>query len=291
MASADHIRNPVEWTADAVVDATHVVGRVGQALRLPGESLSAPLPQVCKINLLDIRDALARGFDDLGAFRTDAMFLAVIYPIAGIVLAAVALNYNMIPLVFPLASGFALIGPAAALGLYELSRRREQGADGASEASFGATHAPVLGAILLVSLLLLAIFLVWLAAAYAIYMLTLGPEPPASIDAFLSDVFTTGGGWTMIAVGVGVGFLFALLVLTIGVVSFPLMLDRHVGPYTAVATSVRAVASNPGPMAVWGLLVAGGLVIGSIPALAGLIVVMPLLGHSTWHLYRKVVPR
>ena len=95
----------------------------------------------------------------------------------------------------------------------------------------------------------------------------------------------------MIVIGVGVGFLFAVLVLTIGVISFPLMLDRHVGPYTAVATSVRAVVANPGPMAVWGMIVAGGLVIGSIPALIGLVVVMPLLGHSTWHLYRKVVPR
>ena len=289
MATENHIRNPVEWSADALMQATQVAGQVGRALRLPDESLATELPQVRKINLTDIRDALAKGFSDLGAYRTDAMFLVAIYPIAGVVLAAVALNYNLIPLVFPLASGFALIGPAAALGLYELSRRREQGVDRTSEGSFGATHAPVLGAIVLVSLLLFVIFLLWLAAAYAIYLLTLGPEPPASIDAFVRDVFTTGSGWTMIVIGVGVGFLFALLVLTIGVVSFPLMLDRHVGPYTAVATSVRAVAANPGPMAVWGLIVAVGLVIGSIPALTGLIVVMPLLGHSTWHLYRKVV--
>jgi uncharacterized membrane protein len=73
-------------------------------------------------------------------------------------------------------------------------------------------------------------------------------------------------------------------------VSFPLLLDRDVGLYTAVATSVRAVVANPGPMAVWGLIVAGGLAIGSIPLLLGLILVMPVLGHATWHLYRKVVP-
>jgi uncharacterized membrane protein len=291
MATENHIRNPVEWSADLLIDATRVVGQIGQALRLPEESLSAPLPAVRKIDLSDIRDAVAEGFSDLGAYRTDALFLAVIYPLAGVVLAAVALNYNMIPLVFPLASGFALIGPAAALGLYELSRRREQGIDKAAADSFGATHGPVLGAIVLVSLLLFAIFLLWIAAAYAIYLLTLGPEPPTSIDAFLRDVFTTGSGWAMIVIGVGVGFLFAVLALTIGVISFPLMLDRHVGPYTAVATSVRAVAANPGPMAVWGMIVAGGLVIGSIPALIGLVIVMPLLGHSTWHLYRKVVPR
>jgi uncharacterized membrane protein len=95
----------------------------------------------------------------------------------------------------------------------------------------------------------------------------------------------------LIGVGVSVGFLFALLVLTISVVSFPLLLDRDVGLYTAVMTSIRAVLANPAPMAIWGLIVAGGLVIGSIPLLLGLAIVMPVLGHATWHLYRKVVPR
>jgi uncharacterized membrane protein len=138
---------------------------------------------------------------------------------------------------------------------------------------------------------LLAIFLLWLAAAYAIYLVTLGPEPPTGVGSFVRDVFMTAAGWALIVVGVAVGFLFALLVLTISVVSFPLLLDRDVGLYAAVATSIRAVAANPGPMAVWGLIVAGGLVLGSIPVFLGLIIVMPVLGHATWHLYRKVVPR
>ena len=105
----------------------------------------------------------------------------------------------------------------------------------------------------------------------------------------MRDVFTTGAGWAMIVAGNTVGFLFAVLVLTISVVSFPLLLDRDVGLYTAVATSVRAVVKNPGPMAVWGLIVAVGLAVGSLPALLGLVFVMPILGHATWHLYRKVV--
>jgi uncharacterized membrane protein len=140
-------------------------------------------------------------------------------------------------------------------------------------------------------LLLMVIFLCWLAAAEAVYLVTLGPAPPASIASFVRDVFTTGGGWVLIVVGVGVGFLFAVPVLAISVVSFPLLLDRNVGIDTAVLTSVRAVAANPRPMAVWGLIVAGGLVIGSLPLFVGLIIVMPVLGHATWHLYRKVVPR
>src|SRR5205085_3776873 len=103
------------------------------------------------------------------------------------------------------------------------------------------------------------------------------------------DLFTTSAGWTMIVVGIGVGFLFAVFVLSISVVSVPLLLDREVGLASAMLTSLHAVAANPGPMAVWGLIVAAGLVIGSIPLFLGLIVVMPVLGHATWHLYRRVV--
>jgi uncharacterized membrane protein len=139
-------------------------------------------------------------------------------------------------------------------------------------------------------LLFVVIFLLWLAAAEGIYLMTLGPEQPASLVSFINDVFTTNRGWTMIVVGIGVGFLFALLALVIGVVSFPLLVDREVGVDTAVGTSIRAVIANPAPMAAWGVIVAGGLVLGSIPFFLGLIIVMPVLGHATWHLYRKVVP-
>jgi uncharacterized membrane protein len=120
-------------------------------------------------------------------------------------------------------------------------------------------------------------------------MMTLGPEPPISAQAFLRDVLTTGSGWTMIIIGMGVGFIFALAVLAISVVAFPLMLDREVGLGNAVATSLRVFAENPLPIAAWGVIVAGGLVLGSIPAFLGLIFVLPVLGHATWHLYRKTV--
>jgi uncharacterized membrane protein len=135
----------------------------------------------------------------------------------------------------------------------------------------------------------MGLFLLWLLAAWGIYAITLGPAPPASVGSFLRDVFTTNAGWVMIGAGVGVGFLFALLVLAISAVSFPLLLDREAGVDTAILTSVRAIATNPVPMAAWGLIVAAGLVLGSIPLFLGLIVVMPVLGHATWHLYCEVV--
>jgi len=290
MASQDHIRNPIEWGWDQITLAALTVGSLGRSLGGSEESRNAPLPEVCRIKAADLREVLIKGLDDFGAYRTDVIFLCLIYPFVGISLAWLTFGNESLPLLFPLASGFALIGPVAAVGLYEMSRRREQGIPITWADAFGAISSPASGAILVLGLALLAIFLLWLLAANVIYAVTLGPEPPVSIAAFVRDVFTTRAGWAMIVVGVGVGFLFALLVLAISVVSFPLLLDRGVGLRTAVLTSIRAVAANPGPMAVWGLIVAGALVIGSIPAFLGLIFVMPVLGHATWHLYRKVVP-
>ncbi len=291
MTTGDPIRNPIEWSVDQLKTANLAVARASHSLRRPEETRSSPLPEVRRIEVADLWDVLAKGLSDFGAYRTDVIFLCIIYPLAGLILARSAFGYDMLPLLFPLASGFALIGPVAAVGLYEMSRRREEGVDITWADAFGVVRAPSFGAIVALGLLLLGIFLLWLATAYAIYLATLGPEPPASVGSFIRDVFTTGAGWAMIVVGVGVGFFFALLVLTISVVSFPMLLDRDVGLFAAVATSVRAVVTNPVPMAVWGMIVAGGLVIGSIPALLGLIIVMPVLGHATWHLYRKVVPR
>lgn len=287
MASSDHIRNPAEWGVDQLRTANLAVERAGHSLRSPSRDAARPL--VRRIELADLKDVLARGISDFAAYRTDVMVLCVIYPVAGLLLAWLAFGYDLLQLVFPLAFGFALIGPVAAVGLYEISRRREQGIEITWADAFGVVRAPAFGAILVLGLVLLAILLLWLAAAQGVYVMTLGPEPPASLGAFARDVLTTRAGWALVAVGVGVGALFAVLVLTISVVSFPLLLDRNVGLYAAVATSVRAVATNPGPMAVWGLIVAGALAVGSIPLLLGLIVVIPVLGHATWHLYRKVV--
>jgi uncharacterized membrane protein len=284
------IRNPVEWSVDQFKHAAVALESAGRVGRRTLDTLHSPPPAVRRITVADLGDVVARGIDDFTAFRTDVIFVCVLYPLAGLVLARLAFGYNLLPLVFPLASGFALIGPFVAVGLNEMSRRREAGREVIWADALAVVRSPSFGAIVLLGLLLMAIFLLWLAAAWGIYAITLGPAPPVSVTSFVRDVLTTDAGWVMIGAGIGVGFLFALLVLAISVVSFPLLLDREVGVDTAILTSVRAVMTNPGPMAGWGLIVAGGLLIGSLPFFLGLVVVMPVLGHATWHLYREVVP-
>lgn len=288
MAAGNHIRNPFEMVVEQF---GHAVAETAGAERARPRSaaIDRSTPTIRRITLRDLADALREGAGDLGVVREDVAFVALIYPIAGLLLADLFLNHNLLPLIFPLASGFALLGPVAAIGVYEISLRHEQGAKVTWADALGVLRSPALGAIFGLGLILLAIFLAWLAAAYGVYALQLGPAPPTSLGAFAHAVLMTRAGWGMIFIGLGVGFMFALAALIISVVSFPLLLDHGGGIGRAIATSARAVAANPGPMALWGLIVAGLLALGSTPALFGLILVMPWLGHATWRLYRKIV--
>jgi len=242
-----------------------------------------------RIGVADLKDALRLGLADFNAMPTHAMFLCLIYPVVGLLLARLAFGYAVLPLLYPLVAGFALIGPLAALGLYELSRRREAGEPTSVSHAFDVLQSSSIGGIVALGLLLLTIFAIWIAIANALYIASFGYGSPASVGAFVRDVLTTRAGWELIVAGNLVGFGFAVAVLAISAVSFPLMLDRDVGVAVALLTSVRAVLHNPGTMALWGLIVAALLLIGSLPLFIGLTVVMPVLGHATWHLYRKLV--
>jgi uncharacterized membrane protein len=283
------IRNPAEWGAMQIAATGHALRSLGNTLIHTDVDSSLAPPQVRRISFADLGDVLKKGWDDFLAYRADVIFLCLVYPLAGLALAFMTSNASLLPLIFPLFSGFTLIGPFAALFLYEMSRRRERGETVAWTDGVRAFRSTNAAATFKLGLLLAVIFALWLATAMLIYMGTMGPEMPASMQSFASDVFSTSAGWRLIVIGVAVGFVFALAVLSISVVSFPLLLDRHVAVSTAIATSVHAMRVNTAPLLAWGFIVAALLVLGMIPVLVGLIVVLPVLGHATWHLYRKVV--
>ena len=285
------IRNPIEWSGAQLVQAAHVMKVAGNSLHHMQDTAHSPAPAVKHIGVADLRDAVAKGFADFEAYRTDVLFLGIVYAVVGLVLSRVIFGMDLLPLLFPLASGFAILGPFAAIGLYEMSRLRELGVAVRWTNAFDVFKAPAIGGIAVLGAMLIGIFLLWLLAAWFVYLGTFGNAPIVSLSQFLHDVLETPGGQAMTVIGIGVGFLFAALAMTISLVSFPLLLDRDVGLDTAIRTSVRAVRANPVPVALWGLIVAAGLVLGSLPLFVGLIVVIPVLGHATWHLYRKLVPR
>lgn len=247
------------------------------------------LPVVRTIGFHDLRQVLALGFADFKAMPTHVVFLSLIYPIVGVILWYATAGLDLLALLYPLATGFALLGPFAAIGLYELSRRREMHLDTSWRHAFDVRHSPSFGPILLLGLLLVVLFVVWIAIAHGIYVANFGVHDPEPLSAFISKVLTTKAGLNLIVVGNLVGAVFAIFVFGISVVSFPLLLDRDVGAAVAVTTSLKAVAANPLVMMSWAAVIAGGLLIGSLPLLVGLAVVMPVLGHASWHLYRRVV--
>jgi uncharacterized membrane protein len=244
-----------------------------------------------RIEPRDCIAALREGYDDFVTTPTHGVFVAIFYSIAGIALVGLSSFRNALHLVFPFAAGFALLGPFFAVGLYELSRRREAGLSASWRDAFAVFRSPALPSIIALGVGLLAVFAIWIDIAHFLYRWLYGPIPPTAALPFLTDVLTTGRGWTLIVVGCLIGFCFAALVLCVTVVSFPLMLDRDVGLVPAVAASLGTARDNPAAVALWGLIVAAALVLGSLPLFIGLAVVIPVLGHATWRLYRRAVER
>ncbi len=254
-----------------------------------GAEGAAAYPDVRSIEIGDLYDSLRAGYSDFMAKPSHIIFIIVMYPLIGVVLAAWTSGANALPMLFPLASGFALLGPFAAIGLYEISRRREAGMDTSWRHALELRHSPALPSIAAVGAMLFAVFVAWLLTAQALYTAIFGSEPPASVGNFLSQLFSTSEGWTLILAGNAIGFIFVRSSAPTTVVAFPLLIDRDVGAWAAIHTSAKAVIANPLQMLAWGFFVALLLALGSLPLFAGLIVVIPILGHATWHLYRKVV--
>lgn len=279
------IGNPLSWIAQAFGGGAQGVSAGVQEL---GGAEDGQV-QIRDIHVSDLKEALSRGRADFLALRTDVIFIVVIYPMVGLLLTWFALNNQGLYLLFPLISGFALLGPVAAIGLYEMSRRREQGVKASWGDGFRVIASPSILPILVMGGFLAAVFIVWMICAHFIYGLTLGPETPESVSIFLQETFTTLPGWLMISIGSAIGFFFAAVVLAISFVSFPLLVDRSVGVPVAVVTSLNIAKRNPRTVAAWGAIVVVMLSIGVLTLFVGLIFVLPILGHATWHLYRKAV--
>ena len=247
------------------------------------------LPAVRTIGFDDLNQALALGWRDFWRKPSHLVFLGLVYPLAGAAIGLWTSGSNSWPLLFPLISGFALIGPLAALPIYEMSRRQELGLDTTWRSAFQVLRSPAMPSIIAIGIFLLAIFTVWLVVAQFLYEQLFGIGSPASLVEFVNQVLNTPQGLNLMIWGNLIGFVFAAVTLSCAVIAIPLLLDRDVGAAVAMLTSVRATLRNPVMIALWGLMVAALLFIGSLPLLVGLAIVVPVLGHATWHLYRRLI--
>lgn len=247
------------------------------------------VPVVRRLEIADLKAALAMGAADFWAMPTHVVFLCLIYPVAGLLIGRAVFGYELIPLLYPIAAGFTLLGPFAAIGLYELSRRREAALDTSWRHAFDVIHSPSFPSILALGGILLLLFVLWVGVAHAIYIANFGVREPESLATFLGQVLTTREGLSLIVAGNLAGLSFAIIAASLSVIAFPLLLDRNVGLATAMMTSLMVVARNPRVMAVWGLIVAAALLVGTLPLFFGLAIVVPVLGHATWHLYRRAI--
>jgi uncharacterized membrane protein len=245
-------------------------------------------PVVRQIAAADIAEAVGKGLRDFQAVPLYGLAFGAFYAAGGIAILLCLTAFGMVYLAYPLAAGFALIGPFVAIGLYEVSRRREEG----RPISVGAIWATVrsrteIGWMAFVTLF---VFVIWMYQVRLLIALLLGLNASfASLHEFITVVLTTNEGLLFLAIGNAVGAALSLILFSLTVVSFPLLLDRDVDFVTAMITSVRAVVTSPLPMISWAALIVILLAVSAMPYFLGLIVTLPVLGHATWHLYRRII--
>lgn len=254
----------------------------------PDTTATLPLaPSPRPIALDDLRAAVREGIGDFLALPSHNVLLALLYPLVGLVLIRAASGGGLVPLLFPLASGFALIGPLCAVGLFEISRLREQGIEPGWRAAFGLLDRAERGALLRLGALLLALLVGWLVTAQVLYDLTLGPLAPSDLGSLLAAAFGTPQGWVMIMAGNLAGLGFALAALLVGTFSLARVVDGEGSAREAVAFSIAAFGQSRVPMLVWGAGVGATTFLSVVLGLVGLALTLPVCAHATWRLYRR----
>ena len=246
--------------------------------------------EVRKISTKDLWQSLKEGYDDFNARPSfGVLFLILIYPLFALLLTLFLQGENLLYLAFPIVAGLTLLGPVLSVALFEMSRRRERGLDLSWRSAFGFVHSASFAPILALSIVMMLLYVAWLYLAQSLYFGLFGADPPASLAEFGERLISTRPGVALILYGNVLGVLFAFTALAISVVAFPLLLDKPVSMLTAMGTSIRAVATNLYVMLLWGVIVTVLLAVGAVVFLVGLAAVLPILGHATWHLYRKLV--
>jgi uncharacterized membrane protein len=245
-------------------------------------------PVVRRIKAADVAEALAQGLRDFQAMPLFGLLFGALYAAGGIAIMLCLTAFGLIYLAYPLAAGFALIGPFVAIGLYEVSRQREAG----QKPSLSGIWATVrsrseIGWMAFVTLF---IFVIWMYQVRLLIALLIGLKASfSSLNEFITVVLTTNEGLAFLVIGNAVGAALSLVLFSLTVVSFPLLLERDVDFVTAMITSVRAVVASPVPMIGWAAVIVVLLIVSALPYFLGLVVTLPVLGHATWHLYRRIV--
>jgi uncharacterized membrane protein len=245
-------------------------------------------PVVRRIKVADIAEALGLGLRDFQAMPLYGLLFGALYAVGGNVILLCLTAFGLVYLAYPLAAGFALIGPFVAIGLYEVSREREAGETPSLRSIWSTVRSrSEIGWMAFVTLF---IFVIWMYQVRLLIALLIGLNASfSSLHEFITVVLTTNEGLVFLAIGNAVGAALSLVLFSLTVVSFPLLLDRDVDFVTAMITSVRAVVTSPLPMISWAAVIVVLLIASALPYFLGLLVTLPVLGHTTWHVYRRIV--
>lgn len=248
------------------------------------------IPQINTVTRGDITASLKAGFSDFLARPFMSGFFGLFYAVFGILMVWSLVWLGKIWMIIPAIVGFPLVAPFAAAGLYEMSRRLQNGE------SFGWSEILTVMAnqrkreMGWMAFVTLFIFWVWIYQVRLWLAITLQNASFSDFDGFLNTVFFTPQGWAFLAIGTGVGAFLSAVLFSVTVVAMPMLLDRETNFVSAMLTSLRVVAESPGVMLTWAAIISVTMLLSLVPAFLGLIFTLPILGHTTWHLYQRAVP-